>query len=439
MIRERDSIADTAAGETALACVEAGIEAVHPRNVVRTAVSVGDGDLRVADDTYHLSGYDEVIVVGGGKAAGTVAAELEAILGDRLTRGMVVTDAAAQTRRIEVHEAAHPVPDDRGVAGANAVLDMVTEAGNRTLVIAVVTGGASALLPAPAEGISLADLRATTTALLESGASIGDVNVVRKHLSAIKGGWLAHAAAPATVVTLAFSDVVGDDPAVIGSGPTVPDPSTYDEALSVVERLEVDPPTAVSDRLERGAAGDIAETPGPGDPAFHQCHYHTLADGFTAVAAAAATGADRGFSTTILTSRLRGEAREVAKAVVAVGEEVRASGNPVPAPAVVVAGGETTVTVHGGGTGGPNQELALAAAMDLRTGVTVAAVDTDGRDGGTDAAGALVDATTVSDRDEAGTALARNDAYPYLDERDALIRTGRTGTNVNDLYVLVVD
>jgi glycerate 2-kinase len=442
-LADRDTLARSPAHETALSCLVAGIEAAHPERVCREAVAVSGDQLRVEDAVYDLAAYDEVVVLGGGKAAAGVAHALEALLGD--VDGVVVTDDPAPTDRVDVIEGAHPVPDEAGLAGARRVLSRARAAGERTLVLAVVTGGASALLPAPAGDLSLADLRATTDALVESGATIDEINAVRKHVSALKGGRLAAAAAPATVVTLAFSDVVGDDLAVIGSGPTVGDSTTYGDALAVLDRYDLAVPERVRAHLQRGAAGDVPETPSVGDlPAGRA---HVLADAWTAIDAARAAASERGYETLVLSSRVRGEAREQGLAHAAVAEEIRASGNPLDPPAVVLSGGETTVTVDGGGAGGPNQEFALRAALELGganegdSETVLAAVDTDGRDGGTDAAGAIVDGETVGDADAATgarAALADNDALGFFEGRDALIRTGRTGTNVNDLRVLVV-
>jgi hydroxypyruvate reductase len=264
------------------------------------------------------------------------------------------------------------------------------------------------------------------------------MNAVRKHLSAVKGGLLARAAHPATVVSLVFSDVVGDDLDVIASGPTVPDTSTFADALDVLDRYGVAVPDAVEDRLERGAAGDLPETPDPGDPAFDRTTAHVLADNFTALSAARDAAEAAGFDALVLSSRVRGEAREAAKVHAGIAEECAATGNPVEPPAVLLSGGETTVTVRGSGRGGRNQEFALSAALELATDVVVASVDTDGIDGSTDAAGALVDASTVEDPGAARRALADNDAFGYLDDRGATVYTGRTGTNVNDLRALVV-
>ncbi|WP_136589198.1 glycerate kinase type-2 family protein [Salinigranum halophilum] len=441
------SNAPTARHEAALACLEAGIAAAHPERVLESSLRLDGDDLHVADAVYDCSAYDRCVVVGGGKAAAGVADALERVLGDRIDAGAVVTYDPGTGERIDHLPGDHPVPSERGVESTRRVVDLVTQADEETLVLCVVTGGASALLPAPAEGISLSDLQETTERLLESGAEIGEMNAVRKHLSMLKGGGLARRAAPAPVVSLVFSDVVGNDLGVVASGPTVPDETTYDDALDVLARYDLSVPDAVRERLERGAAGELAETPKPGDPAFDRVETHVLADGFTALDAARDEAERRGFETLVLSSRVRGEAREAAKTHVAVGEEVLATGEPLDPPAVVLSGGETTVTVRGDGEGGPNLEYALAAAVEcsslgrLGRGV-LASVDTDGKDGGTEVAGAVVDESTLTGRDEraaARDALDRNDALPELDRHGCVIRTGPTGTNVNDLRVLVVD
>jgi hydroxypyruvate reductase len=340
----------------------------------------------------------------------------------------------------------------------------LAEADDRTLVLAVVTGGASALLPAPATGIDLEALQSTTQALLDSGADIGAVNAVRKHLSELKGGGLARAAAPATVVSLVFSDVVGDRLDVIASGPTVPDRTTFDDALAVLDRYDVAVPESVRDRLHRGAGGDSAvpETPKPGDPVFDAVSVHVLASTTTGLAAARETAVERGYRTCLLSSRLRGEARATGTTLAAVAEEMLASGDPVEPPAVLLAGGESTVTIRGDGTGGPNGEVGVAFALEfdaagaddrgpdgasdpvdaLAGRVACLSADTDGIDGATDAAGALVDPRTAAGPDAvaaAREALADNDALPYLESRDAVVRTGPTGTNVNDVQFVVIE
>jgi glycerate 2-kinase len=439
VVTNREDLTRSAAHETALDCLAAGIDAAHPERVCEDAITLSGSQLRIEDAVYDLAAYEEVLVLGGGKAAGQVAAVLEALLGDVIDEGVVVTDDPVRTDRVRVVEGSHPVPDEAGSEGARRALALADGAGPDTLVLAVLTGGGSALLPAPAGDLSLSALRTTTDALLESGASIDEINAVRKHVSAIKGGRLAATAAPATVLTLAFSDVVGDDLAVVASGPTVADPTAYDDALSVLDRYDLAVPTPVRDHLAAGAAGEHPETPGAADlPAGRA---HVLATGWTAIAAARDVATEGGYEPLVLSSRSRGEAREQGLAHVAVAEEIAATGNPVDPPVAVISGGETTVTVRGDGAGGPNQEFALRAALALDQGV-LGAVDTDGRDGATNAAGALVDGETLADPEAAAAAraaLAENDAATVLGDCDALIRTGRTGTNVNDLRVLIVE
>ena len=451
MIDDRDALASTTARKVALDCLEAGIEAGHPRTVIRDAVTLEDETFRIAETTYDLETYDDLVVLGGGNAAAHVAAALEEILGDRIDGGVVVTDDPVDTEHVEVREGDHPVPSERGVAGARALLKTADAADEDTLVLAAITGGGSALMPAPAGDVSLADLQSTTDALLASGADIGEINAVRKHLSALKGGRLARRIAPATVAAVLFSDVVGNDPSVIASGPLTADETTYADALAVLERYGIDAPATVVDRLERGAADETAETPVSDDPAFERVSTRILADGMTVLEAACEAAADRGYEPHVLSSRIRGEAREAATVHMGIAEEVRATGTPVSPPAVLLSGGETTVTIRGDGTGGPNQEFAMSAALALAneretensdgvgSDITVAAVDTDGIDGVTDAAGALVDGTTVKEPDSARDALAENDVFPSLESRHALVRTGPTGTNLNDLRVLVVE
>jgi len=439
-IRDREALATTPARETALACFDAGIAAARPESVVGDSVSLDGDALRVQDATYDLTHHDEVVVLGGGNAAAHVARALADVLGGRLHGGLVVTDDPVAVPGVEVLESDHPVPSERGVDATQRLLDAAADCGPDTLVLAVLTGGGSAVMPAPAGDLTLADLQDTTTALLESGAPIHDVNAVRKHLSALKGGRLARALAPATVVTLAFSDVVGDDLDVIASGPTVPDSSTYEDAIGVLDDYAVDAPEAVRNHLRRGASGDLAETPKPGDPAFDTTSEHVLANGRVALDAASKIARERGYQPLLLSAELVGEAREVGGVHAAIAREVRETGNPVEPPAVVLSGGELTVTVRGDGEGGPNQECALAAAASgLPDDCAFACVDTDGIDGASEFAGAVVDAETVTDSDAAQEALRENDAGGFFAGRNALLQTGTTGTNVNDLRVLVVE
>lgn len=432
MFADRDALADSPAYELALDCLAAGIEAGRPEHAVERHCSVEGDVLRVRDAEYDLSAFDEVVVLGGGKAADGLAAALEDLLGDRISGGVVVTnEPTADPGRVTVREGEHPEPGEGSVAGASAILERAAAADERTLVLAAITGGGSALLCAPAEGLSVGDLRAVTRELLDAGAAIDEINAVRRACSRVKGGGLAAAAAPAAIVGLLMSDVVDDDPAVIASGPTVPAETDPEAALAVLDRYCVDLP-AVGAWLR-----DASPTSAP-DVAVDN---HVVASGRDAVDAARDLAAERGYDPCVLSTRLEGEASEAGRFHTAVAREVAESGEPVEPPAVLLSGGEATVSVTGSGDGGPNLEFALAGATALPEGAVLGAIDTDGSDGSTDAAGALVDAGTVgdADADTVSRALAANDSYAFLDERGALLRTGATGTNVDDLRVLVVE
>ena len=436
MIHDRDSLATTQAHDLALSCLEAGIRAAQPDRIVAEQISVDEGVLHVADGRYDLAEYDEIVLLGGGKAADVVARALEDVLDDRIDRGLVVTSDPVETETVEVVEGDHPVPDEQAREGARQIIDRAREQDERVLLLVPITGGGSALLPLPAGDLRLADLQSITEALVESGAAIEEINAVRKHLSAIKGGGLARAAAPATVVGLVFSDVVGDDPGVVASGPTASDETTYEDALAVLDHYDVDAPGTVIGHLEAGVAGEHDETP---EAELDHVDNYVLANAWTALSAARDVVAVSEYDPLVLSSRIRGESTEAALSQVAIAEECRDTGNPIEPPAVLLSGGETTVTVLGNGDGGPNLEFALRAGIEGVENVVCASVDTDGADGGTSAAGAIVDGQTVENQMAARVALVENDAQPFLDKRDALIETGPTGTNVNDLRVFVID
>lgn len=436
-IENRTSLSASPTHEVALEAIEAGIEACHPSTVVKSSISRSGDRLRVGPTTLDLSDYEEVIVLGGGNAASQVAQALESILGPKLDGGIVITDDPAETHRVTVLPGDHPTPSERGIDSTRKLLDRAGNAGEDTLVLGVITGGGSAVMPAPAADLDRRALSETTERLLASGAPIEDVNAVRKHLSDIKGGRLAARLAPARTVAVLLSDVVGNRLDVIASGPLVPDPTTYEHAQDVISRFELSVPGAVIEHLERGAAGDRPETPKPGDSVFERVSTHVIADGMTALEAAASVVAQRGFDPLILSSRVTGEAAEAAKTHAAVANESLATGTPIEPPAAVLSGGETTVTVEGSGSGGPNQEFALSAGLALDGETVVAAVDTDGIDGASDAAGAIVDRDAI-DRPQALSALEANDSGAYLRERERTIRTGPTGTNVNDLRLFLV-
>jgi glycerate 2-kinase len=417
---------------------------VTPRDAVRAiweaALAAGDVAPLVRRHLLIDSRYARVFLLGAGKASGAMAAAAEEALGDRVAGGFVVVKDGYGGRlsRAEIAEAGHPVPDARGLAACARLLAIARSAGEGDLVLFLVSGGGSALTPAPAPPITLAEKQEVTRLLLASGATIGELNAVRKHLSVFKGGQLARAAAPATVITLALSDVIGDPLDVIASGPTAPDPATFADALGVLARrgLTDRVPGSVARRLEAGCAGRIEETPKPGDPLFDRVTNLVIGNNALVTDAAVATARRLHYTTELLTRELQGEAREVAR-------EFVARARRLPPPACLIAGGETTVTVRGQGKGGRCQEFALAAALELEPSdrVTILAAGTDGTDGPTDATGAIVDAGSVARGSAAGAAarqaLADNDAYHFLRASGDLLVSGPTRTNLLDLYVAV--
>lgn len=403
----------------------------------------------MGDRIYDLAAVERVWVVGGGKAATAMAAALHAILGSRLSGGLVVTkyghvDPRLDTGPVQVVEAGHPLPDEAGVDGTRRMADLLAGVTGRDLVLAIISGGGSALLTLPAAGLTLGHLQETTDLLLRCGATIVELNTLRKHLSQIKGGGLARLAGQAPVISLVLSDVVGDPLDVIASGPTVPDPTTFASAWAVLERYDLVErvPLAVRQHLQAGRDGERPDTPKPGDELFDRGY--NLIVGSNRLAAEGAVQAARanGLSALLLSTFVEGEAREVAQVAAALAKELVSYDRPVPRPACLVWGGETTVTVRGQGRGGRNQELALAAALvlDGLSKVVLVALGTDGTDGPTDAAGAVATGETVARARARGldpaAHLANNDAYPFFDALDDLIRTGPTGTNVNDLMFL---
>jgi glycerate 2-kinase len=447
--------------DTVRCVLDAALRAVDPAEAVRRQVGRQGDILLVAGRQYDLKRYHHVYLVGGGKASIPMATALSQILEGRVTAGHINTrrtgplPAASSANDvasllpgspITVTEAGHPLPDQRGEAGVARMAELLRVATAEDLVLFVISGGGSALMTWPMPGISLEDKREVTQQLLSSGATINELNAVRKHISRCKGGQLAQLAYPAEVITLILSDVVGSPLDVIASGPTVPDASTYDQALRVLagHGLLERAPRAVVELLEGGAAGLLPETPKAGDPIFERT-FNVLVGDNRAAARAAAVEADRlGFHTMLLSTSVEGEAREVGKVFAALAREIEETGGPVAPPACLIAGGETTVTVRGQGTGGRNQEMALAAALKIAglEHTLIACCATDGADGPTEATGAWVDGATVHRALEmgfdAGAFLADNDSHTFFRRVGGLIVTGPTNTNVNDLTFVFV-
>jgi len=427
---------------------KSAIRAVDPGAAIRRTCKRDDNLLHIGDRTYDLSGFEDVYIIGAGKAGAPMALALEELLGDRVTDGVVCVKYghSESTRFTRIMEGGHPVPDENGVTAARKILDTARRAGERDLVLCVLSGGGSALAPLPVSGITLEEKQEATRVLLASGATIHEINTIRKHISDFKGGNLAEAVYPARLVSLILSDVVGDDLDVIASGPTVPDSSTYEECQRILDRREIADsiPESIRAHILRGVRGRVPETPKPGDPVFLGTQNLVVGCNRDAVLAAASEARRLGYEALILSTRIEGEAKEVARVLAAVAKEIVESGNPIAPPACILSGGETTVTLKGHGLGGRNTEFVLASAMELAgwNSVVTVSVGTDGTDGPTDAAGAVCDGLTVRRAREKGlnpeSYLSNNDSFHFFEQLGGLIRTGPTKTNVMDVRFSLV-
>lgn len=432
----------------------AAVSGADPYAAVKRALHVQNDLMQAGGEVYDLHEFDRVLVIGAGKAVARMALAAEEALHGRINTGLIVVKYGhtVPLRAIEQIEAAHPLPDAAGVRGTDRILEMVRGANNRTLIICLLSGGGSALLISPRAGISLAEKQKTTDLLLRAGAPIAELNAVRKHLSSVKGGRLAAAAYPAKMLTLILSDVVGDALDVIASGPTAPDRTTFADAAAIVEkyRLRRLLPQKVVDLIDRGVKGLEVETAKSMDPCFEGAGNMIIGSISLALAAARERAARSGLSPQIVTAELRGEARDAARALAQAAVRARDSLGPGERRCLLF-GGETTVTVRGKGTGGRNQELALAFAVEIQgvSGITLLSAGTDGIDGPTDAAGAVVDGETAGRAREAGIDpldyLERNDSYSFFKRFDSVtggkthFLTGQTGTNVMDVQIICVE
>jgi hydroxypyruvate reductase len=432
----------------ALGIFNAALKAADPAEAVLRHLRV-DKDVLIAGRTrYPLSGIQNIYVVGAGKASAAMAKAVERLLGRRITSGAVSVKYGhvAPVKRIRLLECGHPLPDQAGVDAAREIGGIVAGATPEDLVICVISGGASALLPFPAQPLTLEMKQATTKLLLNSGANIVEMNTVRKHLSSIKGGWLAALAHPARVLSLILSDVIGNSLDVIGSGITAPDSSTYADAVDILKRFDLlsRVPVPVRERLEQGVRGEVPETPKADHPAFTRTQNLIVGSNDLALNAARDRAKALGYNSIVLSSFIEGETRDVARVHTAIAKEIRANRRPLRAPACVISGGETTVAIRGNGKGGRNQEFVLAAALDIDgvEEVVVLSGGTDGTDGPTDAAGAIADGLTLSrareQRLNAREYLTNNDSYSFFDPLGDLIKTGPTGTNVMDVRLVLV-
>ena len=430
------------------------VSAVDPSERLKEILRIEEGSLQIRDpegleETLHLNRFNNIFLVGTGKASASMSRALEEIFGDRLTRGVITTKYGhgLPLKRTEVIESGHPIPDAKGFEGARKIQSLLRQSGPKDLVIFLLSGGGSALLPFPAGEISLEEKQEVTQLLLDCGADIKEINTLRKHISQIKGGWLARWAYPSTVLSFILSDVVGDPLDVIASGPTVPDSSTFEDAWAILNKYDLLKKIAptLQDYLVLGREGKVEETPKSGDVAFEKVHNILIGSNILALRAGEKEASLHGFNTLILSSFVVGETREAARFHTAIAREVISTGNPARRPACIISGGETTVTIRGKGLGGRNQEFALAAALEISglEKVVVLSGGTDGTDGPTDAAGATADPTTVARAKALGIDpvphLENNDAYPFFQRLGDLLITGPTQTNVMDVRIILVD
>lgn len=429
-----------------------GVEAVDPHAAIKRSLRLENRQLVIGGDRndalkLDLQAFERVFVLGMGKATALMAKATEEVLTDRIADGCIVVKYGYGTHldKIRTHEAGHPLPDEKGLNGAREIARIAGDAGKNDLILFLISGGGSALLPLPSEGITLEEKQKITQQLLSCGADIREINAIRKHISSVKGGQLARLAYPATIVSLILSDVVGDRLDTIASGTTVPDNTTFQEAHGIIEKygLTEKVPVSIKERITQGVAGTIEDTPKKGDRIFEKTHNILVGSNIIALQAARDQAQNLGYNTVIITSSIEGEAREVAKVHSAVAKEVIASGNPVAPPACVIAGGETTVTITGKGKGGRNQELCLAAAMAINgiDNIVIMSAGTDGTDGPTDAAGGIIDGATCERANKQGIkaadSLRNNDSYDFLKKTGDLLITGPTNTNVMDIHIIL--
>lgn len=426
---------------------EAGLNAASATDAVLKALILEGEILRIGKREYDLSSYAQMYLLGGGKASADMAIAVHEILGDRIAAGVVSVPhgRGGKAGKIRLLEASHPEPDESGVENTEEILRVAKRAGREDLVLCVISGGGSSLLVAPVDDISLADMVEMNRALLMCGATIKEINTIRKHVSTIKGGRLARQIYPASLVTLVISDVVGNDLESIASGPTVPDTTTFEECLKVIEKyaLRGRIPDTILQHLRKGADGMVEENVKEGDEAFKNSHSVVVASNSTAVKAASAKAKKMGYGVVSLLDFVMGDTHDAVQSHVQLAKKVLTKSHPVAPPACIVSGGETTVKVRGHGKGGRNQEFVLSAAAGIEgLPVTVLSVGTDGIDGSTDAAGAICDGKTAGRARRLGldavSYLRNNDSYNFFAQLGDLVMIGPTGTNVSDMHIIMV-
>jgi hydroxypyruvate reductase len=430
------------------------VSAVDPYQTLKEIAHIDKNRLiigaeEVSEKVFDLNEFERIFLVGTGKASSSMAQAIEEIFGGRITKGLITTKYghALPLRFTEIIEAGHPLPDPKGLEGARKIKDLLTNTGPKDLVLFLISGGGSALLPLPADKITLEEKQELTQFLLDCGADIKEINTIRKHISQMKGGWLARWAFPSTVITFILSDVVGDPLDVIASGPTVPDTSTFQESWEILKRYGLinEIASSIRNHLQAGREGKIKETPKAGESVFEKVHNMIIGSNIVALRAAEKEFSLAGFNTIILSSSIVGETREAARFHGAIAREVVSTGKPIDRPACILSGGETTVTIRGNGLGGRNQEFALSGAFEISglEKTVLLSGGTDGTDGPTDAAGAMADHTTITRARQMGLDsvkfLENNDSYHFFEKLGDLLITGPTRTNVMDVRILLVD
>ncbi len=431
-----------------------GVSAVNPYQRLK-AIASNDGNHLIIreegafDKVFDLKDFEKIYLLGTGKASCSMAQAIEEIFGTRIAKGLITTKYghSLPLKFTEVIEAGHPLPDPKGMEGARKMKELLQTTGPKDLILFLVSGGGSALLTLPSEGISLEEKQEITQLLLDCGANIKEINTIRKHLSQIKGGWLARWAYPSTVITFILSDVVGDPVDTIASGPTAPDPSTFEEAWEIIEKYDLSEKvsSSIKNHLLQGREKKLEETPKPEDKIFKKVFHFTIGSNILALQSAKKEAEEFGFHSLILSSSIIGETCEVARLHGAIAREVVSTDHPIPKPACILSGGETTVTLQGNGLGGRNQEFCLAGSFEIEglEKVVLLSGGTDGTDGPTDAAGAISDHTTLQRARGMGldpkAYLRNNDSYHFFKQLGDLLITGPTRTNVMDVRILLID
>jgi len=424
------------------------LKAVQPGAAIKRHCKFDGKTLFIGHRSYHLARYKNLYILGTGKATAPMAGAIEDIIDEKITGGIITVKFShvADLKRINLIEAGHPIPDENGIRGASAILNLAKNVKEDDLILCLISGGGSALLPFPCDGITLKNKQDTINILLSCGATIHEINTIRKHISKIKGGRLAQAVYPATLVTLILSDVVGDDLDVIASGPTVPDSSSFYDCKNIFRRYNIIDkiPKNILNHIESGISGEIDETPKPHDSVFNRTYNLIIGSNVESLMSAKEKAENIGYNVLILSSMIEGETRFIAQVHGAIAREIIKTGNPLPLPACILSGGETTVTISGNGLGGRNQEFALSASIDIsgKKNIVMLSGGTDGTDGPTDAAGAFSDTFTLKRAEKLGLDpyrfLANNDSYHFFQKLGDLFITGPTNTNVMDLRIVLV-